>query len=187
MHYRKLKILDQTDQTDQIEYERVGARTVKHAKLSISSFDQSQTIISARDASTSENIHCMCACVIVLILLSWGNGFLRESSCSVTRWHGESVAKRLPSDTRQWASIRDKGTQCCEAFWPEIWESSAPFGCILKWTSISIQLTTYYQTKQPPRCEDSNLDYGASSSCWCCLVPPAHAQMISKCFHAQRR
>ena len=45
---------------------------------------------------------------------------------------GESVAKQLPSDTRQWASIRDKGTQCCEAFWPEIWESSAPFGCILK-------------------------------------------------------
>ena len=45
---------------------------------------------------------------------------------------GEIVAKQLPSDTRQWASIRDKGTQCCEAFWPEIWESSAPFGCILK-------------------------------------------------------
>ena len=40
MCYRKLKILDQTDQTDQIEYERVGARTVKHAKLSISSFDE---------------------------------------------------------------------------------------------------------------------------------------------------
>ena len=45
---------------------------------------------------------------------------------------GENVAKQLPSDTRQWASIRDKGTQCCEAFWPEIWESSAPFGCVLK-------------------------------------------------------
>ena len=40
MRYRKLKILDQTDQTDQIEYERVGARTVKHAKLPNSSFDQ---------------------------------------------------------------------------------------------------------------------------------------------------
>ena len=47
---------DQTDQTDQTN--RGGARTVKHAKLPISSFDQSvsesETIISARDTGASE-------------------------------------------------------------------------------------------------------------------------------------
>ena len=126
----------------------------------------------------------MCDCINFPLLK--GRFLERELMFSDTP-SGESVAKQLPSDTRQWASIRDKGTQCCEAFWPEIWESSAPFSCVLKWTSISIQLTTYYQTKQPPRCEDSNLDYGASSSCWCCLAPPALAQMISKCLHEQRR
>ena len=44
---------------------------------------------------------------------------------------GESVAKQLPSDTRH-GSGRDKGTQCCEALWPDIWESLVPFSCILK-------------------------------------------------------
>ena len=47
---------DQTDQTDQTN--RGGARTVTHAKLPISSFDQSvsesETIISARDTGASE-------------------------------------------------------------------------------------------------------------------------------------
>ena len=44
-----------------IEYERGGARTAKHAKLPISSFDHSvsewDSIISARDAGASENIY----------------------------------------------------------------------------------------------------------------------------------
>ena len=75
MRYRKLKIKknanyakwrdwpDRRDWPDkyshQIDYERVGVRTFKHAKLPISSFDQwvseFDTIISARDASASEN------------------------------------------------------------------------------------------------------------------------------------
>ena len=54
---------DRPDRPDkyshQIDYERGGVRTVKHAKLRVSSFDEwvSQwvTIISARDASASEN------------------------------------------------------------------------------------------------------------------------------------
>ena len=116
----------------------------------------------------------MCACVIVLIFLYWRDGFWRENSCSVTHL----VVRVLPNNC---LVIRGSGP----AFEIKALSVVRPFG--RRFGKVIKQLTTYYQTKQPPRCEDSNLDFGASSSCWCCLAPPALAQMISKCLHEQRR
>ena len=70
----------------------------------------------------------MCDCINFPLLK--GRFLERELMFSDTP-SGESVAKQLPSDTRH-GSGRDKGTQCCEALWPDIWESLVPFSCILK-------------------------------------------------------